>query len=59
MTATIKWFRAAKWENLDETERQKTFEELKKYCYMDTLAMVEIYRRLVALKEFGSPSNAS
>ena len=58
MTATIKWFRAVKWENLDDAERQKTFDDLEKYCYLDTLAMVEIYRRLDALKTFGSASNS-
>ena len=58
LTATIKWFRAAKWDNLDESERQKTFDDLEKYCFLDTLAMVEIYRRLDALKLLGSAPNS-
>ena len=51
MTATIKWFRAAKWDNLDEMERQQTFDDLEKYCYLDTLAMVEIFDHLASLEK--------
>lgn len=49
LTATIKWFRAVKWDNLDEAERQKTFSDLEKYCELDTLAMVEIFNELAGL----------
>ncbi len=45
MTATIKWFHAAKRE-LPDGEREKIFADLEKYCYLDTLAMVEIFNRL-------------
>lgn len=47
MTATIKWFHAAKRE-LPQAEREKIFTDLEKYCYLDTQAMVEIYNRLNA-----------
>lgn len=49
LTATISWFRAATWNNLDDDVRAKIFDDLEKYCELDTLAMVEIYNRLVAL----------
>lgn len=49
LTATIKWFRAAKWDSTSDEDREKTFADLEKYCELDTLAMVEIYRVLSAL----------
>jgi len=45
MTATIKWFHAAKRE-LPEGEREKIFADLESYCYLDTRAMVKIFDRL-------------
>ncbi len=41
MTATIKWFHAAKWD-LPAEEREKIFVDLEAYCYQDTYAMVRI-----------------
>ena len=49
MTATISWFRAVKWETLAAEERETTFFDLEKYCELDTVAMVEIFRHIVAL----------
>lgn len=49
LTATINWYRAAKWDNLPDAERERIFADLEKYCELDTLAMVEIYRVLAAL----------
>ena len=49
MTASISWYRAAKWDTLSEDERERIFGDLDKYCELDTLAMVEIYRVLAAL----------
>lgn len=49
MTATIKWFRARKWNTMAEDERLQIFADLEEYCKMDTWAMVEIFRRLTAL----------
>ena len=49
MTATISWFRAVKWETIDADTRQKVFDDLEKYCELDTIAMVKIFRHLVAL----------
>jgi hypothetical protein len=46
MTATISWYRAVKWEAMDAETRQKIFDDLEKYCELDTLAMVEIFKRL-------------
>ena len=45
MTATIKWFHAAK-RGLPENERETIFADLEKYCFRDTIAMVEIVNRL-------------
>jgi hypothetical protein len=49
LKATISWYRAVKWDNLDDDERQRIFADLEKYCALDTLAMVEIYRVLASL----------
>ena len=46
MTATISWYRAVKWEAMDAETRQKVFDDLEKYCELDTLAMVEIFNKL-------------
>ncbi|MFN0139645.1 MAG: DUF2779 domain-containing protein [Pyrinomonadaceae bacterium] len=49
LTASISWYRAAKWDTIDEQTRAQIFADLEKYCELDTLAMVEIYRVLAAL----------
>ena len=49
LTASISWFRAAKWDTMDKATRQKIFSDLEKYCELDTLAMVEIFYALSAL----------
>jgi len=49
MTATISWYRAVKWEAMDADTRQKIFDDLEKYCELDTLAMVEIFKKLQAI----------
>lgn len=48
MTATIKWFHAAK-RDLPDNERETIFSDLETYCHLDTLAMVEIVNRLKKL----------
>lgn len=52
LTATIKWFRAATWTSLDETERLQIFNDLNEYCELDTMAMVEIYNVLRSLVNY-------
>jgi hypothetical protein len=47
LTASISWFRAATWDTLSDEERKRIFDDLEKYCEMDTRAMVEIYDELV------------
>jgi hypothetical protein len=49
LTASISWYRAAKWDNMDEETRGQIFADLEEYCKLDTLAMVEIYYVLAAL----------
>ena len=49
LTASISWFHAVKWENMDDAERQRIFQDLLEYCKLDTWAMVEIYRVLADL----------
>lgn len=46
LTATIKWFRAARWPSLSDAERLSIFNDLLEYCELDTKAMVEIYNVL-------------
>lgn len=46
MTATIMWYRAAKWPSLSDAEREKIFNDLYEYCKLDTWAMVRIFREL-------------
>ncbi len=46
MTATIMWYRAAKWESLSDDERKKIFADLLEYCELDTWAMVRIFYEL-------------
>lgn len=46
LSATIKWFRAAKWETLSDAERETIFQDLLEYCELDTWAMVRIYYEL-------------
>ncbi len=50
MTASINWYRAAKWDTMDDATRQQIFADLEEYCKLDTLAMVEIFEELVALE---------
>ncbi|MEO6484394.1 MAG: DUF2779 domain-containing protein [Pyrinomonadaceae bacterium] len=52
LTATIKWFRAATWLGLTDNERFEIFDDLEKYCELDTFAMVAIYNELMRLKKF-------
>ncbi len=49
LTATIMWFRAAKWGTMSEADRQQVFADLERYCELDTLAMVAIFNVLAAL----------
>ena len=49
LTATIRWFRAATWTSMSDTERLQIFNDLQEYCELDTFAMVEIFRVLAAL----------
>ncbi len=51
LTATISWFRAVKWTSIDDAGRQKIFNDLEKYCELDTWAMVAIFEHLTALSE--------
>lgn len=53
LTATIKWFRAVKWDTLEASEREQIFKDLDAYCFQDTLAMVKIVERLQALPHAG------
>ncbi len=48
MTASISWYRAATWDNMDAHAREQIFKDLEKYCHLDTLAMVEIFNVLKA-----------
>lgn len=45
MTASISWFHAVT-RNLDESEKQRIFQDLLEYCTLDTWAMIEIYNHL-------------
>lgn len=49
LTATISWYRAVKWESMDEDTRQKVFDDLETYCELDTIAMVRIFEVLKSL----------
>lgn len=55
MTASISWFHAATWNTLDDAERKTIYSDLEKYCEMDTLAMVEIFKVLRKLAEPTQP----
>jgi hypothetical protein len=48
ITASITWFHMATG-RMEEAERARVYNELCEYCYMDTWAMVEIYKFLKAL----------
>lgn len=50
LTASISWYRAVKWDNLDDAIRNKTFSDLDAYCHLDTKAMVEIFYKLLELE---------
>lgn len=54
LTATISWYRAVKWDTMDPDTRQKIFDDLEKYCELDTIAMLRIFEVLVALETVGS-----
>lgn len=47
LTATISWYRAVKWDHLAEADKLQIFENLEKYCEMDTIAMVRIFEELL------------
>lgn len=49
LAATIKWFRAATWTTMPDTERLAIFNDLQEYCELDTYAMVMIFNELAAL----------
>jgi hypothetical protein len=55
MTASISWFRAATWNTMEDEQRLQIFADLEKYCELDTLAMVEIFRKLEALASNEEP----
>jgi len=59
MTATIKWFRAVKWNSLSDAERLVIFQDLLEYCKLDTWAMVRIYQELCKLFECPEPQQFS
>ena len=46
LAAQRKWMQAVLEEKFSETERIQILDDLEKYCELDTLAMVEIYRFL-------------
>ena len=48
--AASRWYQAISG-STTEVEANKTFESLLKYCKLDTLAMVEIYKKLVAISQ--------
>lgn len=48
LTASITWFHMATG-RMDEAERQRVYEELRRYCHMDTWAMVRIFNILKGL----------
>ncbi len=50
--ASVRWFDAVTGA-VDADEADQTFDALLKYCCLDTLAMVEIYRYLVDLVQTG------
>ena len=47
LTATISWYRAVKWDHMEEPDKLQIFENLEKYCEMDTIAMVRIFEELL------------
>ncbi len=49
LTASISWFRAAKWDGMPDAERLRIFNDLQEYCELDTKAMVEIFNVLSSL----------
>ncbi len=53
MTASIKWYHMA-FGRGTEAERSDTYQNLLKYCELDTFAMVEIFRVLLAMRDEGS-----
>jgi hypothetical protein len=46
--ASVRWYDAVT-NAVDDIDANKIFNDLLKYCCLDTLAMVEIYRRLMSL----------
>ncbi len=59
LTATISWFRAMTWDSIDKETRRKIFDDLEKYCELDTLAMVEIFYELVSLTDRSDAAGAA
>ena len=49
LTATISWYRAVRWDHMDETEKARIFNDLEKYCELDTIAMVRIFEELMQI----------
>lgn len=49
-TAQYLWGEVFMKKNIDEDKKRKTAKSLKEYCKLDTLAMVEIYKKLKNIK---------
>ncbi len=49
LTATISWYRAVRWNHMDDAEKHRIFNDLEKYCELDTIAMVRIYEELLQI----------
>lgn len=47
LTATISWYRAVKWDHMAIEDKQTIFNDLEKYCELDTIAMVRIFEELI------------
>jgi len=46
--ASLAWWNMS-FEKVDQREKERLTEALLRYCELDTLAMVDIYRKLVNL----------
>lgn len=57
-TASISWYRAAKWATMSDTERDQVFRSLEEYCELDTYAMVAIFQVLSSLGSSDRPNSA-
>ncbi|MFZ1600151.1 MAG: DUF2779 domain-containing protein [Candidatus Saccharimonas aalborgensis] len=49
--AQKRWMEAVLSSSMDECERRVVFDELREYCALDTLAMVEIFRKLCEVSQ--------